>query len=99
MTIRPSCRCAKTAENAKYFVNSETYPKPEDGMDFLPFFKNFEPVVQDEALGVTLTAPREVTDTTTFNRDIDFGTAIARSALFTNNSDKRVQLIPAVTRP
>ena len=90
---------AKTAENAKYFVNSETYPKPEDGMDFLPFFKNFEPVVQDEALGVTLTAPREVTDTTTFNRDIDFGTAIARSALFTNNSDKRVQLIPANDLP
>ncbi len=90
---------AKTAENAKYFVNSETYPKPENGMDFLPCFKNFEPVVQDEALGVTLTAPREVTDTTTFNRDINFGTAISRCALFTNNSDKRVQLIPANDLP
>ena len=98
--ISPDALAARVADNEQYMIDATTaYPKPEDGMDFLPCFKNFEPVVQDEALGVTLTAPREVTDTTTFNRDIDFGTAISRCALFTNNSDKRVQLIAANDLP
>ena len=91
---------AKTAESAKYMVDGRTaYPKPEDGVDFLPCFKNFNPEVLDTALGVTLTAPRVVTDTTTFNRDVGLGLSIARCALITNNSDKRVQLTAANDLP
>ncbi len=91
---------AKLAGNTNYMVDGRTaYPKPEDGADFLPCFKNFNPEVQDTALGVTLTAPREVTDTTTFNREVGLGLSIARCALITNNSGKRVQLTAANDLP
>ncbi len=76
-------------------MDASAYPTPEDGADFLPYFKTFKPEVLDKALGVTMSAPREITDTTNFCRDLDLGTNITRCALITNTSDKRVQLIPA----
>ena len=77
-------------DNSAYLVDATAYPKPEDGADFLPYFKTFKPEVLDEALGVTLTSPREITDTTT----CVYG-SVARAALITNTSDKTMQLIPA----
>ena len=86
---------ARVSENTKYMVNSTTYPKPEDGDDFLPYFAANEPDVLDEALGVTLSAPREITDRTSYNMAVELGTSITRCALISNNSYKRIQLIPA----
>ncbi len=85
----------QVADNTEYMVDATAYPKPEDGADFLPYFATNEPDVLDEALGVTLSAPREITDRTTYNMDVGLGTSLTRCALITNNSDKRVQLIPA----
>ncbi|HOO61605.1 MAG TPA: PQQ-binding-like beta-propeller repeat protein [Bacillota bacterium] len=86
----------KVAENQQYMVDGRTaYRMPEDGADYLPYFATFEPEVLDEALGVTITAPREITETTGYNQEIDLGTAFTRCALITNNSNKTVQLLSA----
>ena len=43
--ISPDALAARVADNEQYMIDATTaYPKPEDGMDFLPCFKNFEPV-------------------------------------------------------
>lgn len=80
----------RVAANARYTVNASTYPKPEDGDRFLPFFQNGDAEVLAEALGVTVTAPREVTYAT-----FSEGVGISICAKITNTSDRRVQLMPA----
>lgn len=94
--LSPSELEAKVAENKQYMVDGKTaYKMPEDGEDFLPYFSTFEPEILDEALGVTLSAPREITDTTIYSQYVDLSVSLTRCALITNNSNKTVQLISA----
>ena len=80
----------KLSANAEYLVDTSKYPKPEDGDRFLPFFQNGDAEVLAEAMGVTITAPREVTFST-----FSEGTGMTVCAKITNTSDKTVQLLPA----